>query len=398
MARIFISYCRDDGPFARLLNERLKQAGLAVWQDRELPPGEDWRDEIDQALQEADTVIVVMSAAANASAYVNYEWAFALGAGLRVIPLLIGVRREDLHPRLAHLQWLDFTNPKRRPWTKLLAALKEPPDPRRGARNRPARNLSPVERAAEALDSSNPTERLQGVETLAQMDDPAARDKLAAAVNHSVREVRIAAASALAAVKDLRAIPGLLEGACHESDAFRFVEKLRALGDDAVPQLIEALGHSQAGFRKYAAWALGDIGNVACIRALSAALQDGDEDVRKASIEALAAFKSQAPVGLIVGCLKDESWGVRRAAACALPEIGTPEAFQGLVSALTDPEQEVRFRAACGLREAHDPALIPALTERLQHEEDRQVRGHIAEALRRTADRVAAGPFAGDSG
>jgi hypothetical protein len=101
MARIFISYCRDDGPFARLLNERLKQAGLAAWQDRELPPGENWRDEIDQALQEAHTVVVVMSAAANALAYVNYEWAFALGAGLRVIPLLIGGRREDLPCKIA---------------------------------------------------------------------------------------------------------------------------------------------------------------------------------------------------------------------------------------------------------------------------------------------------------
>jgi HEAT repeat protein len=389
MARIFISYCRDDGPFARLLNERLKQAGLAAWQDRELPPGEDWRDEIDQALQEADTAIVVMSAAANRSAYVNYEWAFALGAGLRVIPLLIGVRREDLHPRLAHLQWLDFTNPKRRPWTKLLAALKEPPAQHRGARNRPSHNLSPVGRAAEALDSSNPAERLQAVGTLAQMDDPAARDQLAGAVNHSVREVRIAAASALAALKDPRAIPGLLEGACHESDSFRYVQKLSAFGDEAVPRLIEALGDPQAGFRKYSALALGEIGNGACIPALSAALQDRDAEVRRVSIGALAAFQSQALVELIIGCLKDESCDVRRAAACALAAIGTPEALQGLLSALKDPNQEVRFRAACGLREAHDPAVIPALTERIQHEEERNVRSIIAEALYRTADSAA---------
>jgi HEAT repeat protein len=249
--------------------------------------------------------------------------------------------------------------------------------------------LSPAERAAEALDSSNPTERLQAIETLAQMDDPAARDKLAAAVNHSVREVRIAAASALAAVKDLRAIPGLLEGACHTTDPFRFVEKLLALGDDAVPQLIETLKHPQAGFRKYSAWALKDFGHAACIPNLSAALQDRDDYVREASIDALAAFKSQAPVELIVQCLKDESSDVRRAAACALPEIGTPEAFHALVSALTDPNQEVRYRAASGLREAHDPAVIPALTERIQHEEAMSVRCLIAEALCRTADRAA---------
>jgi HEAT repeat protein len=389
MARIFISYCRDDGPFARLVSERLKREGLAAWQDRELRPGEDWGDEIDQALQEADTVIVVLSASANASAYVSYEWAFALGAGLRVIPLLIGLRREDLHPRLAHLQWLDFTNPKRRPWTKLLAALKEPPAPRRGAKSRPSRSQSPAERAAEALDSPNPDERLHAVETLAQMKDPAARDRLAAALNHTVREVRIAAASALAAGKDLRAIPGLLEGACHMSDGWRFEQQLRELDAAAVPQLIGYLGHTDAGFRKYSARALGEIGDASSIAHLSAALQDPDAEVRRVSIEALAAFQAQAPMELIAGCIKDESDDVRREAAIALGKIGTPEAYRKLAGALTDSNHEVRFRAACGLEDARDPALIPALTDRIRQEEDRQTRSHVAEALRKSADRAA---------
>jgi hypothetical protein len=75
---------------------------------------------IDSAIRASAIVIVVLSRAAHASLYVNYEWAFALGSGARVIPLLR--ERLRLHPRLSSLQFVDFTKPGKK-WLRLNDAV-----------------------------------------------------------------------------------------------------------------------------------------------------------------------------------------------------------------------------------------------------------------------------------
>jgi hypothetical protein len=64
-----------------------------------------------------------MTPEAKASEYVTYEWAFAWGAGIKVIPVLL--KRTELHPRLESLQYLDFTNRTARPWDALIELLGE---------------------------------------------------------------------------------------------------------------------------------------------------------------------------------------------------------------------------------------------------------------------------------
>ncbi len=59
-----------------------------------------------------------MSPEAKASEYVTYEWAFAWGAGVKVLPVIY--KDTPLHPRLEALQHLDFTNRTIRPWDTLL--------------------------------------------------------------------------------------------------------------------------------------------------------------------------------------------------------------------------------------------------------------------------------------
>ncbi len=56
------------------------------------------------------------------SLHVTYEWAFALGVGITVIPLEL--RLTEFHPRLEVLQRLDFTN-KARPWKKLFSQIEK---------------------------------------------------------------------------------------------------------------------------------------------------------------------------------------------------------------------------------------------------------------------------------
>jgi hypothetical protein len=123
MAHVFISYSHEDSDFAEVLINKIEKEGLSVWADNDkLNAGEDWRSTIDQAIKEAFVLIVVMSPAAKSSEYVTYEWAFAWGAGVKVIPVLF--KPTELHPRLETLQYLDFTNRSFRPWDKLVRLVK----------------------------------------------------------------------------------------------------------------------------------------------------------------------------------------------------------------------------------------------------------------------------------
>jgi hypothetical protein len=122
MNHIFISHSHEDSDFAENMQNKLEQAGFTVWRDIGIRGGEDWRKEIDQAIKEAFVLIVVVTPAAKASEYVTYEWAFASGAGVKVIPILH--KKTDLHPRLEALQYLDFTIRNVRPWDTLFDLLR----------------------------------------------------------------------------------------------------------------------------------------------------------------------------------------------------------------------------------------------------------------------------------
>jgi len=123
MAHFFISYSRVDAEFGENLISRLHGQGFETWVDtQQILGGNPWQTAIDEALRTAAGVVVVMTPAAKASEYVTYEWAFALGAGVPVIPVLLD--RIDLQPRLAALQYLEFTVPIHlRPWERLFDSL-----------------------------------------------------------------------------------------------------------------------------------------------------------------------------------------------------------------------------------------------------------------------------------
>ena len=122
MNHVFISHCQEDRKFAKGCQARLTKKGLTAWRDDSIPGGEDWRREIDKAIKEAFALIVVITPESKASEYVTYEWAFAWGVGVKVIPVLL--KRTQIHPRLESLQYLDFTR-RVRPWDKLFDLLQE---------------------------------------------------------------------------------------------------------------------------------------------------------------------------------------------------------------------------------------------------------------------------------
>src|SRR5260370_42505702 len=123
MHHIFISYYHDDNDFAEGLINRIEKAGFETWVDNDrLDAGEDWRAEIDQAIKNACALKVIMTPESRSSEYVTYEWAFAWGAGVKVIPVLY--KDTSLHPRLDRLQYLNFSSHTARPWEALMTALR----------------------------------------------------------------------------------------------------------------------------------------------------------------------------------------------------------------------------------------------------------------------------------
>src|SRR5262249_35939308 len=121
MPKGFISYQQADRDFAALLKRELDARGVTTWLAEEaLHAGDDWRGEIDDSIRSSDAVVVIMSDASRSSLYVTYEWAYALGVGVRVIP--VRLRQAEMHPRLDPLQNIDFTG-RARPPDDLLTAI-----------------------------------------------------------------------------------------------------------------------------------------------------------------------------------------------------------------------------------------------------------------------------------
>ncbi|MBZ0296410.1 MAG: toll/interleukin-1 receptor domain-containing protein, partial [Anaerolineae bacterium] len=108
MGHIFVSYARRDTGFVENMREELLKHDFEAWTDSVLSPGSDWRQEIDEAIRGAFALVVVVTPESKTSEYVTYEWAFALGIGIRVVPLIL--KPTQLHPRLEFLQHVDFVN------------------------------------------------------------------------------------------------------------------------------------------------------------------------------------------------------------------------------------------------------------------------------------------------
>ena len=122
MQHVFVSYKHEDAYFADLVIMRLEKEGFTTWADSNIGAGEEWRNSIDLAIKNSFALIVIMTPEAKASEYVTYEWAFAWGAGIRVIPVMLN--STNLHPRLEALQYLDFTNQRSGPWERLMEEVR----------------------------------------------------------------------------------------------------------------------------------------------------------------------------------------------------------------------------------------------------------------------------------
>lgn len=89
MPQLFISYAREDVDFVRQLTQNLEKRGFSIWwDDLVLRGGDNWPQTIQAALMASDYCLVVLSPAAIKSGWVEKEYLYTLGLGLRLIPIL----------------------------------------------------------------------------------------------------------------------------------------------------------------------------------------------------------------------------------------------------------------------------------------------------------------------
>ena len=88
MSDIFISYASADRERAHLLSGALDRRGWSVWWDRTIPPGKEYHEVIERALDSAKCVVVLWSSTSIASSWVKTEAAEAMRRKI-LVPALI---------------------------------------------------------------------------------------------------------------------------------------------------------------------------------------------------------------------------------------------------------------------------------------------------------------------
>ncbi len=105
---IFISYSRREVGFVDALAKHLDVKGISFWLDyRSLVPGKPWKEQINEGIANADTILLVVSKASVASQNVEMEWRQVLQQKNKRIILLV-FEAVDLPKELEKYEWVDF--------------------------------------------------------------------------------------------------------------------------------------------------------------------------------------------------------------------------------------------------------------------------------------------------
>lgn len=349
---VFISYKHEDRIFVNQLIHQIQTAGFRVWLDEEqLKAGDNWREGINEAIRMSFAVVLVITPESRLSEFVTYEWAYAQGANVKVIPLLLRPTPR-MHPQLEILQYLDFSDSLNQPWNRLIDRIIQvkgeyKPDRISVEQNAPRAVLQ----AVAALDSPKAEERRSALFSLSQMNHPSAYSALVQAIQHPLRDVRIDAAFMLAKMtenKDFSPVPGLIDALTHEDNRIRnaAVQTLGEIGDpNSVPHLLQIINHEHDGnIRWQATGALSKMGGAA-VPGLEQALRDEDWKVRRSACEALWAMGEPDAVPALIDTLLDRNDVVRQAASgalAALAVVSTPK----LIATLQNPNRHLARAAA----------------------------------------------------
>ena len=129
--KVFISYSHADKEWLERLKRHLKplvrEGRLDCWDDTHIRPGDDWKQEIQSALDTAQVAVLLISADFFASDFIDETELpplldAAKAKGVRVLPVILSASRFARNPALARFQ---AVNPPSRPLNDMLPAEQE---------------------------------------------------------------------------------------------------------------------------------------------------------------------------------------------------------------------------------------------------------------------------------
>jgi hypothetical protein len=106
---VFLSFSSRDQKQANAIHQAATSAGLHLFMaPKELKPGDDFAEEIRNALVGAAQLWMLVSPESLESEWVTSEWGAAWALDKRIVPILFRCSPEDLPDRLRRLQCVDF--------------------------------------------------------------------------------------------------------------------------------------------------------------------------------------------------------------------------------------------------------------------------------------------------
>jgi HEAT repeat protein len=195
---------------------------------------------------------------------------------------------------------------------------------------------------------------------LASIADARVLDQLVQALRSQDWIVRMHAAKALRRIKDpgsVRALAPLLQ------DKVKAVREevssaLAAIGESAMPALLESLAHPDWLVRLHAVEALGKTRSCEAVQPLLAALfNDADSAVREDAVRALGTIGDPQAVGFLLTVMANEP-ALRVLAIEALGRIGDRRAVPALICAARGANQPEGMRTVSGCGDQWTEALM----------------------------------------
>lgn len=112
MQDIFISYSRKDTDFVKRLHASLKTRGVEAWIDwQDIPPSAEWMTEINDAIDQGNAFIFVLSPDSLTSQICMDEVERAISSGKRIIPLVCrSIDRMAVPPAISKWNYVFFHN------------------------------------------------------------------------------------------------------------------------------------------------------------------------------------------------------------------------------------------------------------------------------------------------
>ena len=111
MKKVVLSHSSKDESRAKKLEQAMIDSGIPVWRyARDITPGKEWFDAIDDAIRDAKGLVILITVASNKSEWVTYEYATARSGGIPVIAVVVG--RANVPAPLQRFQMVRLLRPK----------------------------------------------------------------------------------------------------------------------------------------------------------------------------------------------------------------------------------------------------------------------------------------------